>query len=250
MTVQRSSRRCKCGNFLDRGPGTTKCGSCISVKSSVVEHGPVTRVCAECGLSYQGRRRVYCTSFCRNTANERAKQDRAGTVKVTEKYCGKCGETRPAYMFSMDSTHVDGLTSQCRSCKSAKHAAWREEHPNHARSSNLMRSYGLTVEEYEFLFQFQEGLCWLCKKPWNSETRRFSVDHDHQTGAIRSLTCFYCNRYRISSLTLEQAKSIVAYLENPSADLAFGRRRFVPKGMERGYKKRNKKRSARRPRHR
>jgi hypothetical protein len=60
-----------------------------------------------------------------------------------------------------------------------------------SRSKELVRTYGITVEEYEFLAVLQEDRCAICGSI--DPARQLSVDHDHQTGKVRGLLCGNCN---------------------------------------------------------
>lgn len=51
---------------------------------------------------------------------------------------------------------------------------------------------GVTDADYYRMLAGQDGRCALC--PSTPKTRRFSVDHDHATGAVRGLLCHRCNR--------------------------------------------------------
>ena len=53
------------------------------------------------------------------------------------------------------------------------------------------REYGITHDEYLVLFDAQDGVCAICGNAEN--TRQLSVDHDHETAAIRGLLCNRCN---------------------------------------------------------
>lgn len=70
------------------------------------------------------------------------------------------------------------------------------------RDSNLVRTYGITVNEYEVMLETQGGVCWICEKP--QKNRRLSVDHKHEKGEkrrsprlrrsrVRGLLCWRCN---------------------------------------------------------
>lgn len=59
------------------------------------------------------------------------------------------------------------------------------------RQRHLRVKYGITEEQYGALAAKQLGRCWVCQKvPKN----RLQVDHDHQTGEIRGLLCWWCNK--------------------------------------------------------
>lgn len=50
------------------------------------------------------------------------------------------------------------------------------------------------LEIYDHLVEIQGGEhCAICKKPRPAETRRFAIDHDHETDEIRGLLCRRCN---------------------------------------------------------
>lgn len=54
----------------------------------------------------------------------------------------------------------------------------------------VLKSYGVTVEEYNKLVIKQKGLCKICG---SFPKRKLSLDHDHKTGKIRGLLCNSCN---------------------------------------------------------
>ena len=83
------------------------------------------------------------------------------------------------------------------------------------RRWSLKAKYGITPEEYERMFQDQNGLCAVCKRPEiatdhkGGPIRRLSVDHDHITNEVRSLLCCNCNqalgKFQDDILILESA---------------------------------------------
>jgi len=231
-----------CFREVDRPGRAIKCSLCVSIKSSKAK-AVYGRTCNWCGKTFTGKSRKYCDAFCRNTANTAAKLEKAGELVPKEKLCVNCGTVKPAYMFNIDRTKRDGLSSSgCRECTAAKHKEWRikPENATKIRAANLMRAYGLSIEEYDHLVSFQGG-CALCgKNPVDGE-RRLAVDHDHVTGAIRAACCFKCNRNVIGTLSLEDVSKLYKYFTDPPADKAFGERRFVPKGMEKGTQKSKRK---------
>lgn len=213
-----------------------KCSDCMSPKSSKKARG--IRNCRECGAEYSGRIRKFCSAFCRNTVNNRDKLQRAGTVSVEEKKCNKCGLVRRAVMFTYDASKIDGLHSTCRVCHAQKHEEWRNRPENRdaIRAGNLRRAFGISLQEYDALLAHQGGVCAFCRQP-NRYSKRFAVEHDHATGAIRSLACWRCNKLKIGSLTLEDAARLVEYLSNPPADAFFGGKRLVPAQQPRRRRK-------------
>lgn len=57
-------------------------------------------------------------------------------------------------------------------------------------SDRYLRTYGISEEEYNILFNSQNGKCKICHCVSN---RKLSVDHSHSTGKIRGLLCHNCN---------------------------------------------------------
>ena len=104
-----------------------------------------------------------------------------------KKQCGgPCGQERPVTDFSLHSTTYDGLQGWCRECQNRSH-----------RNYLLLRKFGITEDDYNAIWQSQNGVCAICGQP---ETRlkfgkptMLAVDHNHKTKAIRELICFRCN---------------------------------------------------------
>lgn len=61
------------------------------------------------------------------------------------------------------------------------------------RKGWLKRAYGMTLEEYEALLRAQEGKCAICGETCGTG-QHLSVDHCHDTNAVRGLLCRNCNR--------------------------------------------------------
>lgn len=55
----------------------------------------------------------------------------------------------------------------------------------------LKSRYNLSDQDYEVMYNFQGGVCAICKTPTKD---RLSVDHCHASGRIRGLLCGNCNR--------------------------------------------------------
>lgn len=86
------------------------------------------------------------------------------------------------------------------------------------RAYKLSRKYGMSLEEYDRMFEKQKGLCGICNK---TETRkhqsgavcRLGVDHRHSDGKIRELLCQSCNLLVGNSKEdIKTLKSAIKYL--------------------------------------
>jgi hypothetical protein len=67
------------------------------------------------------------------------------------------------------------------------------------RHFSLKRYYGMSLEIYNLMLKSQNGVCAICKgnetyiPKGHGTPKPLSVDHNHDTGAIRGLLCSNCN---------------------------------------------------------
>jgi hypothetical protein len=62
-----------------------------------------------------------------------------------------------------------------------------------ARAANLKSQFGITQDDYDMMYDAQDGLCAICHRACVSG-RKLAVDHDHATGRVRGLLCGNCNQ--------------------------------------------------------
>ena len=62
------------------------------------------------------------------------------------------------------------------------------------RAEMLYRRYGISLEDYERMFEEQNGNCAICDRSQDTLRVLLHVDHNHDTGAVRALLCAPCNR--------------------------------------------------------
>lgn len=87
-----------------------------------------------------------------------------------------------------------------------------EARKERARWQRIERVYGITKEQYDDL---NTGVCPICLRGFDDNVRPV-VDHDHSTGEVRGILCFYCNhrvvgRHRDGSLI----RRVADYLDAP-----------------------------------
>lgn len=76
----------------------------------------------------------------------------------------------------------------------------RDNRKDYARKWMLKNKYGVSIQVYNKMLRDQGGLCACCKKQETFVNKRsgkiqdLTVDHDHDTGAVRGLLCVCCNR--------------------------------------------------------
>ena len=75
---------------------------------------------------------------------------------------------------------------------------WRKANPEKCaaiyRRKNLRDKYGLTIEAWEDIAKEQGYKCAICGTPRDELKNNLAVDHDHDTGEVRGLLCYACNR--------------------------------------------------------
>ncbi len=71
---------------------------------------------------------------------------------------------------------------------------YRKNNPDKIKDYKLRKNYGITLDEYNIIFNRQEGKCCICGVHQDELTKILVVDHDHCTGKIRGLLCDKCNR--------------------------------------------------------
>lgn len=102
------------------------------------------------------------------------------------------------------------------------------------RERHLLKTYGITEQQYEQLLQLQDGRCYICNRAATTFRKRLSVDHNHRTGEIRGILCHFCNTQIIGRHTE------ALLFEKAASYLSQGTGLFVPVRV----KKRRKKRKA------
>lgn len=140
------------------------------------------------------------------------------------KTCRKCGESKPLEDFYAMAGMRDGHRNECKACnlraKAERHRRnpeparvrakqWARDNPERvaARTQkyrddgrrrindpryHLKKTFGLTVDQYDEMLRAQGGGCAICGRLPRPDIA-LHVDHDHETGIVRGLTCFRCN---------------------------------------------------------
>lgn len=111
------------------------------------------------------------------------------------------------------------------------------------RARHLKAEYGLTVEEFDQLWEAQDGKCAICGRAFaypgsSQDGPPPQIDHDHKTKVIRGLLCATDNRFTVGRITDPQPLYMAAaYLRYPPAVQVLGER-TVPKKTKRRKGKR------------
>jgi hypothetical protein len=142
-------------------------------------------------------RTKYCSMDCYMTGRVKKSKYRIDMISRTgKKQCQFCKKTKSTSSFFKNSTSKDGYGSYCKQCKidmnRENYAKNRHKHIDQRKNSHLIKTYGITLQEYKRLLSKQEGVCAICK--CRDKHTKLVVDHDHKTGEIRGLLCNSCNR--------------------------------------------------------
>jgi hypothetical protein len=72
---------------------------------------------------------------------------------------------------------------------------WHQKPENIERNKNykLKKTYNLTLEQFNDKLNNQNNKCSICYRTFDEKINKAQVDHNHQTGKIRDLLCFFCN---------------------------------------------------------
>ena len=140
------------------------------------------------------------------------------------KRCKICKQQLPldSFYLLLKKTGRSYRNSYCKDCGNKKRRQYKQSPrpgQNYIRQRNL-KSYGLTVDQYDEMLTAQGGVCAICNLPethvssFTKKIRRLSIDHDHKTGKIRGLLCSSCNRaIGLLGDDAERIKAVLTYLE-------------------------------------
>ena len=83
------------------------------------------------------------------------------------------------------------------------------------RTFSLEKNYKISDEEYNKIFNAQNGCCAICGKHQSEFKKALFVDHDHLTDKVRGLLCHKCNAaLGLLNDNIDLLKLATNYLEN------------------------------------
>jgi hypothetical protein len=106
-------------------------------------------------------------------------------------------------------------------CKNEATKRWKEANPetnSEMRRETMLKSkYNITIEQYQLMWEEQEGLCAACGEamPTKDDRGYFPpVDHDHETNKIRGIVHTKCNRgIGLFNDSPDRMRKVADYLE-------------------------------------
>lgn len=81
-----------------------------------------------------------------------------------------------------------------------------------ARDARLRKRYGIGLGTYNAQLAIQLECCALCGKHKSNFKNSLHVDHNHKSGLVRGLVCFYCNHQLIRRHTKRTAALLLSYM--------------------------------------
>ena len=101
---------------------------------------------------------------------------------------------------------------------------YRKNNPGSWRGAHLKRAYGMTLQQFNELFQRQGNRCAICYSDSHGG-RGWHVDHCHASEKIRGILCHPCNvAIGFTKDDVGRLKACISYL-NKHSDIRFPRRR-------------------------
>ncbi len=132
--------------------------------------------------------------------------------------CRDCGLSKPARFHKTAKTCRDCSSKLWKKTKAERRALKRKATPEQTHKKDfgydLMKNYGISLTEYQELYDKQKGCCDCCGVHESKFKRSLHVDHDHVTGQVRGLLCTRCNPgLGYFGDSIEKLEMAIAYLK-------------------------------------
>ena len=136
-------------------------------------------------------------------------------LKATVKTCYACKiEKLVSDFYRSNRTYYQ---KECKDCNRIRKHKWHQTEVGKLSSANtkLKRRFGITLEQFNKMYEQQNGECLICNATESMLGHRLAVDHCHTTGKIRGLLCKSCN-IGIGNLkeNVTNLKNAIKYLES------------------------------------
>jgi len=136
--------------------------------------------------------------------------------RVKTGLCRKCynrASTRAWYIANPDKVKAH-QAKRCPKEACRRSREWYLNNKGRAKDTALKKDYGITLDDWNRMFEAQNGCCAICGQHQSDLSRTLCVDHNHETGKVRGLLCGTCNR-SIGLLKDDKdiLRSAISYLE-------------------------------------
>lgn len=119
------------------------------------------------------------------------------------KTCSGCKFCKTLDDYFSSKTQSDGYQSYCKDCNRISAREWYRQSSKPVQKIKarirLLKKYGLTLDEYNLMFEEQGGVCAICNLAETQISNKkggvdsLKVDHCHKTNLVRGLLCSKCN---------------------------------------------------------
>lgn len=153
-------------------------------------------LCIKCGIEKNESQfaikkygqRLYRRNLCRD-CYDASRRDHSCDQKLEGRTCNKCLAYKPISELPRQRECLYGIEPVCKACKIIRRKQYVQLYPERARAADLRYHYGISLEAYDAMLVRQAGKCAICGRA----DQMLVVDHNHVTGAVRSLLCHLCN---------------------------------------------------------
>lgn len=183
-----------------------------------------TKICSKCkeekniekSFHFQNKKKNIRASWCKSCSyelklNKYKKKEEAGllsrisTITAKElkehdlKRCPTCKLVKSLEEFYTSKNSNGGYASHCKECSRYlnkkitpnQRKKYYTRSKERVRNYNLIKRYGITLEEYNIILKKQNNVCAVCGG--KDKKKSLAVDHNHKTGEVRGLLCGRCN---------------------------------------------------------
>lgn len=134
---------------------------------------------------------------------------------LTQKICSKCKVVKILIDFAIDRRLPSGRQGTCRLCQKLHNISCSRVAQ---RKYRLKHVYGLSLEDYDNMYERQAARCQGCNNPIDKYGKSTHVDHNHKTGIVRGLLCHSCNSsLGYSKEDEHRLRGLIHYLEYKAA---------------------------------
>lgn len=187
--------------------------------------GSQIRNCPECLKEFKAtpkRRQTFCSRECKRLAArpericEWCKSTYRKRQLQNKQFCSwECFQEPRKH--TIPTCHPDRKHACKGMCQACYDASMKKKGPERFWDRTLKRSYGISLAQWNKIFDLQRGLCPICEQPiyryGDPEGRKVAnVDHDHLTGRIRGLVHWKCNYHYIAHNNEQTASKVLGHI--------------------------------------
>ena len=119
---------------------------------------------------------------------------------MEQRTCKCCGVTQDITEFYKTGRKTDKKPGQrhyvCKTCTKKRLKVSPSQSPERKRELHLLRTFNLTLEQYDQMVKDQDGKCAICgttEPGGKHDNKHWHIDHCKETGVVRGLLCSNCN---------------------------------------------------------